>query len=43
VPEMTAYLRTGHFQRRAPANLPRPSRPERRRRAGRQESPAYPV
>jgi hypothetical protein len=38
VPEMTAYVRTGHFKRRAPANLPRSSRPERRRRAGRQRA-----
>ncbi len=35
VPEMTAYARTGYFERRAPANLPRSSRPERRRRVGR--------
>jgi DNA ligase D-like protein (predicted 3'-phosphoesterase) len=32
VPEMTAYVRTGHFQRRAPANLP--ARPGRSAAAG---------
>ena len=31
LPEMTAYVRTPHFQRRAPANLRRSSRPQRRR------------
>jgi len=42
VPEMTAYVLTGHFYRCAPANLPRSSRPEHRRRAGRQEFPRVP-
>ncbi len=39
---MTAYVRTGHFYRRTPANLPRSSRPDRRRRVERQEFPRVP-